>query len=791
MVGGSGFDNTISVVITRPDATTITIPSDRLRNVTAGSFEFLVSFVVEGTYTIRVDNGAGQRSNAATVQVAAPTKSLDVGVGTTNSAGQTIVSVPAVGDVAIRVTDDANRPLEGAFVAVSSDGVAVEADGYEATIVLTTPARLRAHIISLQGIVVSLRKGICKLQGIASGCTGADLASGLGTACEIADVLDRGLVRCAAGPDLHADRAATYVAQALVLNYGSVVEKLLSRIPLVGCALTIVSETTGFDLNTAYLNLLNKWYPELQGSTFLVLNKGGKDLFTPFVCPKPTQTVSSGTVSEARWTGTVSWYVSNTLITTERVKGWSGNSCDAGATAFDEPGPRTDWRETLASLSASQAVPSVRRSTGLSVPAGIYSWWVETTRPGGSVEHSDCQRLNAGSASGAPALSSIFPTSKATGSSTITVNGAGFNQSTAQIVVTGPGCANDTACVIPNQALTTKSTTQLAGPLTLTSPGTYTIRVQNGASGPFSNGVPLAVSSTPTPPTPESISIANISPTSATVGTFSLTVNGTGFDAATAQVVVTGPGCATATACVVPNGVLTTRTASQLVGPVTIANPGTFTIQVQNGAGGPLAAGVPLNITPGPSNTAPSVSSIGPNPVPTFNADQNVQVFGTNFQAGLTVDVFNSGGAKIATLSGTQIQNATAGSFTMTVNLGSTASTFGIEVVNPGAQRSARFNFSTTAPAPTVSSINPNPVPVFNGNQNVQVFGSSFQAGLTVDVFNSSGTKIGTLSGTQVQGVTPGSFTMVVSLGGTPGSFGMEIVNPSGARSTRVTFSTR
>lgn len=213
---------------------------------------------------------------------------------------------------------------------------------------------------------------------------------------------------------------------------------------------------------------------------------------------------------------------------------------------------------------------------------------------------------------------------------------------------------------------------------------------------------------------------------------------------------------------------------------------GTFGIEVVNPSGGRSS-----RFTFSTQATGPTVSSVSPSPVPTFNANQNVQVFGSNFQTNLTVDIFNSGGAKIATLSGTQVLNVTGTSFTMVVNLGSSASTFGIEVVNPDGGRSPRFNFSTTAPSPAVGSISPNPVPVVNGNQNVQVFGSNFQFNLTVDVFNSGGTKVGTLSGTQVLNVTPTSFTMVINLGSTASTFGIEVVNPSGGRSPRFTFSTR
>ena len=70
-----------------------------------------------------------------------------------------------------------------------------------------------------------------------------------------------------------------------------------------------------------------------------------------------------------------------------------------------------------------------------------------------------------------------------------------------------------------------------------------------------------------------------------------------------------------------------------------------------------------------------------------------------------------------------------------------------------------RLAFTPQASTPTVSSISPNPVPTFNGNQNVSVTGSNFQAGLVVDVINSSGMKLATLSGSQMLNVTPSSFS--------------------------------
>src|SRR6266403_4490468 len=108
----------------------------------------------------------------------------------------------------------------------------------------------------------------------------------------------------------------------------------------------------------------------------------------------------------------------------------------------------------------------------------------------------------------------------------------------------------------------------------------------------------------------------------------------------------------------------------------------------------------------------------------------------------------------------------------MLINLGSGGS-FGIEAINPGNKRSSRFTFTANAPVaptPSVSGINP-PTPTATGsNQQVTVNGSNFVSGLTVDVFNGSGTLIGNLSGTQIQNLSAGSFTMLINLG-SGGSF--------------------
>jgi hypothetical protein len=46
----------------------------------------------------------------------------------------------------------------------------------------------------------------------------------------------------------------------------------------------------------------------------------------------------------------------------------------------------------------------------------------------------------------------------------------------------------------------------------------------------------------------------------------------------------------------VPNNVLTTRTSTQIVGPVTINNAANYTIAIQNGVNGPVSNGQVLTV---------------------------------------------------------------------------------------------------------------------------------------------------------------------------------------------------
>src|SRR5947207_625058 len=123
----------------------------------------------------------------------------------------------------------------------------------------------------------------------------------------------------------------------------------------------------------------------------------------------------------------------------------------------------------------------------------------------------------------------------------------------------------------------------------------------------------------------------------------------------------------------------------------------------------------------------PAVSGVNPASPTATVGNQNVQVFGANFQDGLTVDVFDAGGELVTNQSGMQILNVTVSSFTVVVNFDGNAGSYGIEVINPANQRSSRFSFTVQAQrlTPAVSGINPSSPTATDRNKRRQNFSNT------------------------------------------------------------------
>jgi DUF971 family protein len=350
----------------------------------------------------------------------------------------------------------------------------------------------------------------------------------------------------------------------------------------------------------------------------------------------------------------------------------------------------------------------------------------------------------------------------------VVVNGSGF-QSGLTVTVFIPGGGTATLSGSQIQGVTSSSFTMV---VTLNVAGTYGIRVNNPDGGQSNTFNFTTQAATP--------SISSISPSTPTRSGSNQNVQvfGSNFQSGL-TVTVFSPGGSTST---LSGSQIQSVTSSSFTMVITLNVAGTYGIRVNNPDG---TQSNTFNF----STQAPavSISSISPATPTRSGGDQSVQVFGSNFQSGLTVTVFVPGGGT-ATLSGSQIQSVTSGSFTMVVTL-NVAGTYGIRVNNPDGGQSNTFNFTTQAATPSISSISPSTPTRSSSNQNVQVFGSNFQSGLTVTVFIPGGST-STLSGSQIQNVTSSSFTMVITLN-VAGTYGIRVNNPDGTQSNTFNFTTQ
>ena len=186
------------------------------------------------------------------------------------------------------------------------------------------------------------------------------------------------------------------------------------------------------------------------------------------------------------------------------------------------------------------------------------------------------------------------------------------------------------------------------------------------------------------------------------------------------------------------------------------------------------------------TNLPPTINSINPTSPTASSIDQNIIVNGINFQFGLTVTVMFPNGTT-GTLSGTQIQNVTANSFIMRITLGN-AGNWNIRVNNPNGGQSNVFGFvvQSSVQPPLIFSINPTAPVVGNTDQDITVSGDNFQQNSTVAITfpNGGGT---TLSGAQIQNITPTSFVMRATLNAA-GNWTIKVINPNGGQSNIFGF---
>ncbi len=288
-----------------------------------------------------------------------------------------------------------------------------------------------------------------------------------------------------------------------------------------------------------------------------------------------------------------------------------------------------------------------------------------------------------------PTLASISPTNALAGSGafTLTANGTNFNNSS---VVQWNGVARTTTFV---------SATQITAAITaadVLAAGTATVTVQNPAPG---GGTTSGQTFTINNPAPTLTSI-DPSPVIAGGAGFTLTVNGTGFNASSVTQV---GGSNRATTFVNSTRVTTTVTAAD------VANAGDVPIRVVNPApGGGTSNQLLLHV----NNPAPTITSLDPASTTTGSAAFTLMVNGTNFVS--TSKVRWNGTERTTTfVSATKLTAAIPAD---DVKNGGIASVT-VVTPTPGGGTSNAVSFAINNPTPTITSLDPpmtfNTLPAF------------------------------------------------------------------------------
>jgi len=265
-----------------------------------------------------------------------------------------------------------------------------------------------------------------------------------------------------------------------------------------------------------------------------------------------------------------------------------------------------------------------------------------------------------------------------------------------------------------------------------------------------------------------------------------LTISGTGFS----PNIVT-PTTVTATVYLYFGGALLTSIGTSTISATLQiqfsfhGNSGAYAVEVVNSAGlrsnrfpFTVPAAPPTPIIPQVSGV--SVGLLGtPFALP---ADQTFTVDGMNFLPNATADLFYSG-AFVTTISLNTLR--LTGMAVTSINFNGLPGLYGIEVVNPDGNRSARFPFAVTdVPVPAARLIIPTVILATNGSQQIGVDCPGNIPGVTVDIFY-LGNYVTTVP---VPNPYYPGIGFVYDFGGKPGDYGIEVVNPGNHRSARLNF---
>jgi len=137
-----------------------------------------------------------------------------------------------------------------------------------------------------------------------------------------------------------------------------------------------------------------------------------------------------------------------------------------------------------------------------------------------------------------------------------------------------------------------------------------------------------------------------------------------------------------------------------------------------------------------------------------------------------------------ATLTGNQIAFVSSTQILALINVGTTARTWTVQVINPNGLASGNGSLQVVAPPPppVIASLTPNPMPRSTAAQTLTINGSGFQTGSGLRVVLSYAGFSTTLQGTAIQSSTS-QIKVAVNVGTTVRTWTVQVVNPNGTAS--------
>lgn len=410
-------------------------------------------------------------------------------------------------------------------------------------------------------------------------------------------------------------------------------------------------------------------------------------------------------------------------------------------------------------------VSSLQLTAAVTVGAVATSYTVLVTNPDGQSSATSTLKVVV-----PPTITSLSP-NPITGSNqaqTVTINGTGF-VSGAKLNI---GNNSVTATYVSAAKLTAS-----------VSVGTQTRSLNVSVTNPdggVSNITALQVNAAAV-----ALTITSLSPNPMTgsASAQTLTINGTGFVTG-AKVSLTAPGASPVVYDA--NFVSSTRlTASVTVG-TTAQN---WTVSVSNPTGSPSSNSTLQVIAPGTA-AVPTVTSINPTSVTGSTRQQFLTVRGTGFSNSSKVVLTPASGSALTYSGFPQVTVIDSTYLLVLVDVGTTAQTWAVTVVNSAGQSSNAATLTVTAPTTTstamaITSVSPNPFPASTAAQTMTVTGTGFRTGLHLELFASASvdgasiTSVNVVSSTQVQ--------IVMTLGKTAQTWTMQFTN-GGTSSNQIKF---